>query len=199
MFLRLEKETSTRKITLSDDQIKLLERFSPEFRERHIQVSFPGELVAVDTFFVGTLKGIGKVYLQTVLDCYSRYAWARLYPNKLPLTAVQIMNNDALPFFEDHHIPFTLFFRIMARNSVPDWTNTPFNFLYSWKPLIIATPKSAVPRAMGTSSGFIGPFRTSISGFRDEPNFMKLLVRCSRILMFISSGTIWRELLRVET
>jgi transposase InsO family protein len=103
-LLRLEKETSTRKITLSDDQIKLLERFSPEFRERHIQVSFPGELVAVDTFFVGTLKGIGRIYLQTVLDCYSRYAWARFYPNKLPLTAVQIMNNDVLPFFEKHHI-----------------------------------------------------------------------------------------------
>jgi transposase InsO family protein len=103
-LLRLENETSHRKLQLSVDQIKLLERFSPEFRERHIVVNFPGELVAVDTFFVGTLKGIGKIYLQTVLDCYSRYAWARLYPNKLPLTAVQIMNNDVLPFFEKHHI-----------------------------------------------------------------------------------------------
>ena len=36
-----------------------------------------------DTFFVGTLKGVGKVYLQTVLDCFSRYAWGRLYTSKL--------------------------------------------------------------------------------------------------------------------
>ena len=31
------------------------------------EVHYPGDLVAVDTFFVGTLKGVGKVYLQTVL------------------------------------------------------------------------------------------------------------------------------------
>jgi transposase InsO family protein len=60
--------------------------------------------VAVDTFFIGTLKGIGKFYLQTILDGFSRYAWARLYPNKLSLTAVQIMNNEVLTFFERHQI-----------------------------------------------------------------------------------------------
>ena len=64
---------------------RLLERFSPEFRERHIQTRHTGDLVAVDTFFVGHLKGVGKVYLQTALDCHSRYAWGRLYPNKLPV------------------------------------------------------------------------------------------------------------------
>ncbi len=60
---------------LNDVQIRLLERFSPEFRERQIGVHYTGELVAVDTVFVGALKGVGKVYLQTVLDCNSRHAW----------------------------------------------------------------------------------------------------------------------------
>lgn len=101
-LLRLEKQTSERKMELTEEQIRHLERFSPEFRERHIKVKYTGELVAVDTFFVATFKGIGKIYLQTVLDCYSRYAWARLYTNKLPVTAVQILNNDVLPFFEEH-------------------------------------------------------------------------------------------------
>ena len=78
-LLRLEKTHREQAIELNDDQIRLLERFSPEFRERQIEVHYTGELVAVDTFFVGTLKGVGKVYLQTVLDCYSRYAWGRLY------------------------------------------------------------------------------------------------------------------------
>lgn len=99
-LLRLEKSTAERKITLSDEQIRLLERFSPEFRERHIEAPHTGAVVAVDTFFVGALKGVGKVYLQTAIDCFSRYAWARLYPNKLPVTAVQLMNNDVLPTFE---------------------------------------------------------------------------------------------------
>ncbi|MDM5057053.1 integrase core domain-containing protein, partial [Aeromonas dhakensis] len=58
--------------------------------------------VAVDTFFVGALKGVGKVYLQTVLDCYSRHAWGRLYTSKLPVTSVHVLNETVLPFFEAH-------------------------------------------------------------------------------------------------
>lgn len=98
----LEKATGERAIELNDEQIRLLERFSPEFRSCHIEAHCTGSLVAVDTFFVGALKGVGKVYLQTAIDCHSRHAWARLYPNKLPMTAVPLMNNDILPTFEEH-------------------------------------------------------------------------------------------------
>ena len=101
-LLRLEKAVAERKLELTDDQVRLLERFSPEFRERHIETRFTGELVAVDTFFVGHLKGVGKLYLQSVIDCHSRYAWGRLYTSKLPLTAVHVMHNDVLPTFEAH-------------------------------------------------------------------------------------------------
>lgn len=101
-LLRFEKHVRDRKIKLTDAQVRLLERFSPEFRERHIETRWTGDLVAVDTFFVGTLKGVGKVYLQTVIDTYSRYAWGQLHTSKLPLTAVQTLNNHVLPFFEQH-------------------------------------------------------------------------------------------------
>ncbi|MEO1065761.1 MAG: IS481 family transposase [Pseudomonadota bacterium] len=100
-LLRLEKTTAECTMELTDEQIRLLERFSPEFRERHIEAPHTGALVAVDTFFVGTLKGVGKVYLQSVIDCHSRYAWGRLYTSKLPITAVHVMNNDVLPTFEE--------------------------------------------------------------------------------------------------
>ena len=102
-LLRLERTTRERKLELTDEQIRLLERFSPEFRERHIEVHHTGELVAVDTFFVGTLKGVGRVYLQSAIDCFSRQAWGRLYTSKLPVTAVHLLNTDVLPFFEDHN------------------------------------------------------------------------------------------------
>lgn len=55
------------------------------------------------TFMVRSLKGVGKVYLQTVIDCHSRYAWGRLFTTKLPIAAVQTLNNDVLPTFEDHN------------------------------------------------------------------------------------------------
>ena len=76
-LLRLEETVRKRKIKLTEEQIQALQRFDPEFRERHIEVHATGELVAVDTFFAGTLKGVGKVYVQTVLDCFSRHVWAR--------------------------------------------------------------------------------------------------------------------------
>jgi hypothetical protein len=58
-LLRLEQATAERKLALSDEQVRLLERFSPEFRERHIEAPHTGALVAVDTFFVGTaLQGL---------------------------------------------------------------------------------------------------------------------------------------------
>lgn len=101
-LLRLEEEVSGKKIDLTEDQMRALERFDPEFRERHIETKHTGYLVAVDTFFVGTLKGVGKIYLQSVLDCHSRYAWGRLYTSKLPITAVHVLNEDVLPLFEIH-------------------------------------------------------------------------------------------------
>ena len=106
-LLRLEKEIQGQSIELSDEQIRLLEKFDPEFKERHIETEYTGQLVAIDTFMVGSLKGIGKVYLQTVVDCFSRYAWGRLYTNKLPVTAVHVLNTDVLPFFEEHNVKVT--------------------------------------------------------------------------------------------
>ncbi len=103
-LLRLERSVREDKLSLTEEQVRLLERFSPEFRERHIEVKHTGELVAVDTFFVGALKGVGKVYLQSVLDCFSRYAWGRLYTSKLPVTAVHVLNEDVLPFFESQGV-----------------------------------------------------------------------------------------------
>jgi transposase InsO family protein/molybdenum-dependent DNA-binding transcriptional regulator ModE len=103
-LLRLEETASKRRIKLTEEQIRALERYNPEFRERHIETRFPGDLVAVDTFYVGTLKGVGKVYLQSVLDTFSRVAWGHFYTSKLPVTAVHVLNNRVLPFFEEHGI-----------------------------------------------------------------------------------------------
>ena len=103
-LLRLKETVRKRKIKLTDKQIAALERCDPEFRERQIEVHATGEFVAVDTFFAGTLKGVGTVYVQTMPDCFSRYVWARLYTSKMPVAAVQILNNHVLPFVEDQGV-----------------------------------------------------------------------------------------------
>ena len=104
-LLRLEKHYKDNNIPLTEHHITLLEKFDPEFRERHIQADFTGHLVALDTFMVGNLKGIGKIYLQTVVDCHSRFAFGHLYTSKVPVTAVHVLNEKVLPFFEEHECP----------------------------------------------------------------------------------------------
>jgi len=150
-LLRLERTTREQKIDLNEDQIRLLERFSPEFRERHIEVHHTGELVAVDTFFVGTLKGVGKVYLQSVIDCYSRYAWGRLYTNKLPVTAVHVLNNNVLPFFEDHDARITTILSDNGREFCGRKDRHPYELFLQLEEIEHRTTKVRRPQ----SNGFI--------------------------------------------
>ena len=60
--------------------------------------------MAQDTFYVGTLKGVGRVYQQTVIDTYSKVGFAKLYDSKTPITAADMLNDRVLPFFEEHGI-----------------------------------------------------------------------------------------------
>jgi transposase InsO family protein len=70
-----------------------------EFDSEH-----PGYCLAQDTFYVGTVKGVGRVYQQTVIDTYSKVGFAKLYTRKTPLTAADILNDRVIPFFDEHAI-----------------------------------------------------------------------------------------------
>ncbi len=162
-LLRLEKATAERNIELSDEQIRLLERFSPKFRERHIETRHTGDLVAVDTFFVGSLKGVGKVYLQTAIDCFSLYAWARLYTSKLPVTAVHLMNNDVLPTFEQHKARITTVLSDNGREFCAGKTAIPTSSSSSSRRSSIAPPGSSARSPTASSSACTEPCSMSIS------------------------------------
>jgi transposase InsO family protein len=148
-LLRLERSVKEQPFELSDDQIRLLERFSPEFRERHIETRHTGDLVAVDTFFVGTLKGVGKVYLQSVIDCYSRYAWGRLYTSKLPVTAVHVLNEDVLPFFEEHDARITTILSDNGREFCGRADNHPYELFLQLEEIEHRTTKVRRPQSNG--------------------------------------------------
>jgi transposase InsO family protein len=101
-LLRLEEEKSGQDVALSEEQIKLLEKANPCFRERNVESPYPGYLLSQDTFLVGTLKGIGRVYLQAVVDTFGSFAFGKLYTSKLPETAVDILYDRVLPFYQEH-------------------------------------------------------------------------------------------------
>ena len=100
-WLRLEQETAEKEVELTAEQVSFIEKQNPCFRERHVESSRPGELLNQDTFFVGHLKGVGKVYLHAVVDTYSSYAFGFLHVSKQPEAAVAVLHNEALPFYSE--------------------------------------------------------------------------------------------------
>jgi transposase InsO family protein len=104
-LLRLEREAQQQTFVLSERQIALLERHSVDFRCRHVEASRPGELLNQDTFYWGTLKGVGKVYVQVVVDVFCSLAFAKVYNSKMPITAVDLLYDRVLPFYEAIGVP----------------------------------------------------------------------------------------------
>ena len=73
-WLALEEANADKVIDITAEQATFLEKLKPCFREHHVESSAPGELLSADTFFVGSLKGVRKVYLYPVADTYGSYA-----------------------------------------------------------------------------------------------------------------------------
>jgi transposase InsO family protein len=104
-WLALEESNAGQAINLSAEQAAFIEKLNPCFRERHVESAGPGELLSADTFFVGNLKGIGKVYLHAVVDTYGSYAFGFLHVSKQPEAAVAVLHNDVLPFYAGLDLP----------------------------------------------------------------------------------------------
>jgi hypothetical protein len=102
----LEARVAQDGIILTEAQMIALER-KREQREAHgeIETEHPGYLGSQDTYYVGNIKGVGRIYQQTFIDTYSRVAFAKLYTSKTAITSADLLNDRVLPFFEEQGIP----------------------------------------------------------------------------------------------
>jgi len=96
----LEVKSARDGILLTEEQLQCLEKAKHE-KEAHgeIETAHPGYLGSQDTYFVGTMKGVGRIYQQTFIDTYCRVAFAKLYTEKTAVTAAHALNERVLPWF----------------------------------------------------------------------------------------------------
>lgn len=101
----LEAKVAQDGIILTEAQLVAMER-KREKQESHgeIETEHPGYLGAQDTYYVGNIKGVGRIYQQTFIDTYSKVAITKLYDRRNALVAADLLNDRVLPFYEQEQI-----------------------------------------------------------------------------------------------
>lgn len=102
----LEKRAAEQGLVLTEAQVAALEKAKEEkTAQGEIETHHPGYLGAQDTYYVGTIKGVGRIYQQTFIDTYTRVALAKLYDRKNALVAADMLNDRVLPVYDESNIP----------------------------------------------------------------------------------------------
>jgi transposase InsO family protein len=101
----LEEKAAVENLVLTEAQLQAMEK-AKEQREAQgeIETEHPGYLGAQDTYYVGTIKGIGRIYQQTFIDTYAKIGFAKLYTSKHAITAADLLNDRVLPWYEEQSV-----------------------------------------------------------------------------------------------
>ncbi len=103
-LFKLEEKAEQGEVTLTEEQLALVDRANPARRERGTPSSRPGETLWQDTFYAGRVAGLGRVYIQAVVDTYGSVGFARAHTVRRPEHAVSVLHEQLLPLYREHGV-----------------------------------------------------------------------------------------------
>lgn len=157
-LLAVERQVIEQGLEVSPDLVKQLERANPIFKERHVQTSRPGELLCQDNVLIGSFKGIGKVYLHTIVDAFGSYAFGLLGTSKEPVWSASVLYNEALPFYAGQGIPVAAVLTDNGTEFCGKELQHPYELLLSLSEIEHRRTKVKTPR----TNGFVERFHRTV-------------------------------------
>jgi hypothetical protein len=153
---RLEQWAAETSNILTESQVQALEQAKQE-QEAHGEVEspHPGFLVAQDTCYVGYIKGVGKIYQQTAIDTHSNTGFAKVYNDRTALAAADFLNDQVLPFFDEHGIGCCAYSAITGQSTAGEEMSMLINSSCSLTRSSIRGSRSGILRPTGLSNGSI--------------------------------------------
>ena len=91
-------------------------------KENHIRAYYPGQLFCQDTFYVGTINDLGRIYQQAGIDAYAGFDFAKVYIDRMAISAINFLKTRVLPVYRQFNIPLD---RILIGNGKEYTTHWP--------------------------------------------------------------------------
>lgn len=159
-FLWLEREVAEGRGTLTEKSLKTLARIKrlAQASDQHVEASFPGELVSQDLYLVGCIKGVGKIYMQSAVDCATSLGFARLCLNKLPIHSVALLHEKVVPFFDEQGLALKTVLTDCGREYVGRPDQHPFELYAGAMSIEHRTTRPASP----FTNGFVERFHQTL-------------------------------------